>query len=349
MAVDRLGKEMLGQQFDPRDPAGPIVYTQQMMDRDSADAIVAQAETEIQPVDAQNAEVKVYDGAAIQAALDAVKYSYAGYTSINGLLPDVLTGVAVTFNKSHGDGSRVTDAGTAVSAGTNGGISVSPQSSAQASAAILPDVQPIIKQYPTYVPSTNYVFYVTGTTVTEANIKSRVSSLFSATLLSWPGFRPESVTLTLKGMQVSLSQEANSHESTSWSASDITIIRYPDGGVSQGYSQEVSVTNKTVTIPPTIHAAITLSSTSDTQTATTTVKANIPAVTGTIAASAITNEPTPLTITATGSISPSSAIPATNITAIPTTGLYIKDIRLEPYSWDRSFVRVEVVDFSYFA
>lgn len=182
---------------------------------------------------------------------------------------------------------------------------------------------------------------------------SAASGTLAPTISTWPVFRPVSHTLTLKGMQVSLQQSADSHHQDHWNTSDLSKAISPfSGSLSEGQGKDVGVTVRTVTIPPTIHPLITLSSTSDTADAATTVKANIPAITGTGLApsfSSVTNEPTPLTLTATGSVTPTSLATTGHQTSIPVAGLYLYQIDTSPYKYGYATVRAILVDFSFFA
>lgn len=354
MAVSRKGRIEHGQQFDPHSQVGPIPYTRQMQDYESADALVGQDNTEIQPIDAANSEVTIFDVAAIAAILDETSFVFADF--VNFQLPDVLTGITTSFNISEGDGEHIQDAGDASSAGTSGGLALNPQSSAEGSAAIMPDAQPIIKQFSGQdVPAKRFSFYLPGSSITQAAILTKMAAIEAGTYLIWPVWKPESVVLSLKGQQLSLSQSASSHHSDQWATistgTNLSSSVFPTSGRSDGFSKSGSVTTRTMFIPPTLHGSITLDPTDQTASTTTTVKANIPAITGTGSApsfTAVTNEPDPITASAEGSISPTS-ISATSPATIPTSGIYVRDIRVEFYGWNYSFVSAVAVDFSHYA
>lgn len=171
----------------------------------------------------------------------------------------------------------------------------------------------------------------------------------------WPVFRPKPHTFTLKGEDLTLSQQADSRVQYSWSASNVSYAISPWNATptrSDGVSRNGTVTVRTVRIPPTIHGAITLSSTSDTATVNVEVTANVPAITGTGGApsfTAVINEPTPLTETVSASVTPTSLSATSGATSIPTAGLFIYDVAGDLYKWGYGRVRVTVVDMSYFA
>lgn len=343
------GRIKHGARYDEQRDA-VLTYTEQVQDYRQADALVGTAKTEVTPQDRQASVVRVWSGTI--ADLDSYFAAFAATTSIGGL-PDVLTAMTVTFNKNHGDGESIHDVGTAVSAGTSGGLNVDPTASASASAAIIPDIQPAIQ--PTIannVPVIIYVFYIKGD-VTQAAVIAKLLSASSLTVLAWPKFRPVSHVFTLVGQQKSVSQQADSHSQNRWANDSLSYAISPfDGTRSDGFSLDTGISIRTIQLPPTIHGSITLSASSSTQTATVTVTANIPAIVGSgIAPSfdAVVNEPDPITITVTGSISPSSLSATSGQASIPTSGLYLLDVTSQPDIAGYNIVRATVFDFAYFS
>lgn len=339
-----------GQQFNPDDPVVKP-YTKQMMDKVEADALIGQANTEITPVQESSSEVMVYDLTAIQALLDATVVTYPSFVSLDGKLPNELVSVAVTSNNTIGTGSDshpITQQDAVVEGSFN--ITISPRASASASAAVLLDVQPVIKQtFAPIVPAKQYYFFL-AENQSMAQLLTKLTALAGATVNAFPAFRPVSHVLTLKGQSVSVSVKADTtvnlaenSASTTNPSSSITL----EWG--NGFNEEVGISNKTVVIPPTIHPLITLSPFSDTAVATATADASTIEILGTgIDAGEIDNVIGPRTKTATASITPAS-LAATSITAIPTSGLYLVDLNIQPYQFDRVKVFAEVVDFAYFA
>lgn len=422
------GRLLNGARYDEQRDA-TIVYTEQMMDKTDADAVVGNMRTEVIPNDRDSSKVRVWSGASIPT-LDSYFKGFPGVVSFE--LPAVLTAITTTFNKNSGSGVSIHAVGDAAWVGESGGLNLDPTSSTNSSAAIIPDIQPIISTVDSSrVPVTNYVFYSASDIVTLAAIITRIQNALTiatigiaagiatvashsfsinqpikfATLVgasgglaagtlyyvtaissttvsfsvtrggspnashaatsgtlypvvaSWPKFHVTSAVFTLKGQQTSISQQADSHIQYRWnSAGDVSYAISPIGGMSptrsDGNSIEIGVTVRTIQIPPTIHGAITVSSTSDTATVTTTVKANVPAIVGVGSApsvSAITNEPSSISATVTGSLTPTSLSATAGDSAIPTAGLFILDIDGQPFAYGYSGIRVSVVDFSYFA
>lgn len=342
------GRLMHGARYDEQHDI-VHTYTEQMRDATAADAVVGDARTEVMPIDRDASKVKIW--AETIPGLESYFAAFAATTSIGGL-PDVLTGITVTFNKNHGDGESVHDVGTAISAGTSGGLNVDPTASASASASIIPDIQPAIQ--PTIannVPVIVYVFYIKGDVTQSAVLAKLLAN--SLTVLAWPKFKPVSHVFTLVGQSKSVTQQADSHHQNRWSNDNLSYAISPfDGSRSDGFSLETGLSIRTIQLPPTIHGSVTLSSSSDTETATVTVTADIPEIVGTgIAPSfdAVVNEPSPITITVTGSVSPSSLSATSGQSSIPTSGLYLLDVTSQPDLAGYNIVRATVFDFSYFA
>lgn len=344
------GDLLHGQQFNPDDVVVKP-YTQRMMGSDAADAIVAakQANTEVNPIDANASEVKVFDLTAIQALLDVEVLSYPSFVNLN--LPNELVSVALTSNSNTGTGSSdhpisQQDAGVA----GNGSITISPRGSAQASASIMFSAQPVIKQiWAERILGTRYYFFMTENH-TSAQLLTRLTTLAGATVLAYPQFKTSSHVITLKGQSVSVSVEADTTASASESSSASqtnTAFSYAYG---TGYNEEVGLNTQTVQIPPTIHPLITFSVPSPaTAIASVSAEASTVEILGTgVDVAEIINTIGPRTKTATASVSPAS-LAATSITAVPVTGLYLVDLDIQPFQFDRVRVFAEVVDFTRFA
>lgn len=327
-----------------------IPYTEQKVDDLQGNEVIFGAAKDVLANDFSSYTVRIWGGTNIPE-FDAFFLGLAGRIDLN--LPNVLSSITCTFSTNVGDGSSTHNVGTAVAAGTSGGVNVDPSSSAQASASIVPDIQPVINSAPSNnVPVNNYLFYIQGS-VTEAAVLTKLTTLLSATVHAWPKFNPTSHVFTLVGKQVSISQQADSHLQVRWSSTDQSYAISPfSGSLSEGKSIETGISIRTIQLPPMIHGSITLSPASATATCTVTVKADIPAPTSSGSApsvSGVTNEPTPLSVTLTGTISPSSISATSGTAAIPTTGLYLYalDSELDIYGYSR--VRATVVDMSYFA
>lgn len=353
MSDDRVkGKLLHGQQFNPQDPF-VVPFTQQKMSDIDANLLVGNYATELQPLDAQATEVKVFDLTALRAYLSTYYVQYPDTEDLT--LPEVLESVAVEYNVNTGNGVNIHDPGFVVSSGpTHGGIELNANSTAHGSVSVIPDViVEISSTYAKNVPTTHYLFYLEGNITSDA-VFARLHAIIGTDVNPWPIFKPKAHTLLLKGQQTSISQNATAQVHSVWdSHSNISSSFSPYlTGRDDGFSLETGVSIKSVTIPYTIHDDITVSGdTSVNPGCTVTVVAKTPAITGTGAApsfAAIDNSPAPLAGNATASISP-TFLAATSPAAIPTSGLYIRETRCIPYEYGFSQVRAVVVDFSIFA
>lgn len=308
--------------------------------------------TEINPMDSAAAEETVYDISAIQTALDDKVLSYAGRTSSGELnIPPILTGITVTYNKTGGNGESLHPASQQYfyAFGSSGSGDLNPRSTAQANASIIPDLVFTYREiWSNKIPVTHYQFFMPET-FTEAEVITRLNTIIGSSVTSWPTFKPEAMNFAVKGMSVSLQQSADSNAGVRFGSGVSGNYEYGNG-----YSTENGLTLKSVRLPPMLHGAITISSASDTQTATVDVEASTIVMSATdgdgnaITVAAITNNPSALTATATGSVTPTS-LSATSPATVPTSGLYLYDINSDPFGYGRILVRASVVNASEFA
>jgi hypothetical protein len=350
------GAILHGQQFDPRGVGIKLRFTEQVLDYDGLDtARVSGAEgnalTEISPIDRAAAKVRVWDSASLAAEYNAALIEFPGKTTVD--LPDVLTSITATYNKSSGSGASnhpVTQQGVIVTGGGSGGLS--PKATAQGSAAIIADVTWNIESYRNIqVDCQHYFFYLT-TTATLAQVLAKLATIPSCgTVTNLPVFKPRSLQIKVYGGQVSVQQSADTKVSAGWSQNSAgtvtsTIKQYEYG---DSYSKEVGVSTKVLTIPPTIHAALSVGGlTNDSESVTVTVKANTGPLVGPAPVGTITNEPTPIMATVNGGVTPTS-FPATSQTAIPTSGKRL--VALTPNIGEHGFTLIHavVVDFAQYA
>ena len=304
------------------------------------------ANTEIRPVDFARQRNRTYDFANITAAYAASNISFPGKFTVD--LPNVLKKVRVTYNKSEGSGaSNHPTSQQYVTFTAKGSGSLAPTSTAQSSAAIIADVTYEIEYYQGIsVDCTHHYFYLTSTaTLAEVLTKTGATSL--------PKFRPQSVQLTAYGGQVSLQQSADSRIS----ASSDSFSRISG----DGYSTEVGVSSKVITIPPTIHTSITVEG-QTTQTAGAYVSASAditqlvyapkkgstngaPDFTIPPTKVGLVNTPTPRYAQVTAGVEPTS-FSATSPASIPTSGKYLVACSGEPVDYGFTLIHAVVVDFA---
>ena len=311
-----------------------------------APAASGTASTEIRPVDFAKQRNRTYNFANITAAYTASNISFPGKFTVD--LPNVLKKVSVTYNKNEGSGaSNHPTSQQYVSFTAKGSGSLAPTSTAQSSASIIADVTYEIEYYQGIsVDCTHHYFYLTSTaTLAEILTKTGATSL--------PKFRPQSVQIVAFGGQVSLQQSADSRISAS---SESYSRIYGDG-----YSTEVGVSSKVITIPPTIHNSITVQG-QTTQTAAAYVSASAditqlvyapkkgstngaPDFTISPTKVGLVNSPTPRYAQVTAGVEPTS-FSATSPASIPTSGKYLVACSGEPVDYGFTLIHAVVVDFA---
>lgn len=329
-----------GTQFDRNLNFG-YPFTEQMLDRPDADAaIAAGGAIEVTPNDAGSALDRTYDATAIATLFGATSLAVPGLISLPRL-PTTLVSITVGFNSSSGDGTN-SQTGDGASEGDYATLTLSVHASAQGSASIMPDIQYVTKNPPRDdLPSIDYLFFLPGN-VTQAQILTKVSALASATVLAMPLFAPQIVNLTLRGQQVSVSGSADAQQHADISKTNVSLTQT----IGEGNSISTGGTTRFLQIPETIHSAITLSGTTATATAEAVAACSIAGGTNWPALSSAGGS---IPTTVTGTVTPTT-IAATSPAAIPTSGLYMVALVVDPFfAFGFSRIRSTVVDFSIFA
>lgn len=341
------GEQTSGQQLDQG--AGFVIpFTEQVVPyrNNGAGVFITGFEeepyTEITRIDAHSATVRLYDVAAINPILAAT--SIIAPTTIPRIeFPDELTAITITYNTAIGVGtdSHPASQQSFVIFGTGSG-GLSPSSSSQGSASIVPDIQPtIIQRARVNVFATEYTFYMPSGS-TRAQILTRLTTLAGATVLAWPQFNEKAVYLTLNGQQVSVSAKADTSV-TAGGSLDSGQTGYQWGN---GTSQEIGLTTTTKTIPPTIHALLNLTGATSTATAAADADASTPALfVGSVGEQPAITNTVSVSLNAEAEVTPAS-IPATSPTTIPATGLYVFSLNPGPIAFGQVIFQAIVVDFA---
>ena len=333
------GPLLSGQNYDPR-LGLKIGFTEQLTD---ADVALGDDLTDIAPISSAKQQVKVWD--APTAQLDAYHIAFPGLAgSLN--LPDVLKSVTITYNSAAGGGSY-TETGTGASTGTSAALSLSLRARGQGSASTMPDIQVEIEQvWSANVPTQHHIFYLPDDGMTIADIKTKINTLLGLSggdvVKEWPVFKPVAHTVTLQGQQASLSADANAQQHVSISPSNESVTT----GEGSGYSSELSVTIRTVRIPPTIHDAITFTVGAGDESVDAEATAGVSGPSSGTNWAAMSKSITPTPITVNSTVAPTSFAATDGTYVIPTTGLYIKDVNISPFQWGYSMVHVELFDFA---
>lgn len=328
-----------GQEFD-ESLGVPIPYTEQPVKENTG---IGEHATYIKPESAAKALKRVYDVEAVRASLDAY-YDVVPRFNSRIPIPDEMTSLEVLWAEDSADGSFESDfAGTAT--GPNRSLTGSESANAHGSCAVMPELAVVRKVFvQNNVPTLEHVFFVESP-ATHEDVLDRLSTLCGQTVTRWPVFQAESLTFVLSGAKASVSVQASASASQSHqdgrdpedSGDDSDMNDKTEGsGTSKDYSPAISVQ----TLPPMIHGGFSLSSTrSKTATASCAVEwsgTNFPSVSVSESGS----------VTATGEVSPSSR-GATSPASVPTTGLYLVDLKPEPFpKWGRTKIYAEVLDAS---
>lgn len=305
------------------------------------------ANTEIEPLSDAEARVEITSAAA--AAFESLDAVASGETITRIDFPATLTNVIVTYNENVGVGidEHPADQMGVLVYGTGSG-SVNPNSKATGSASLMPDIQPIISErYHENVDAIRYTFWMANPSSNSA-IRTALGGKITATILGWPQFKPESVTITANGQSASVSANADTKVGQSGDDTSSGSEFFEYGG---GTSVETGTSTKTLRISPTIHAAIVIADNTRTATAEATADASTPLLfAGSFGETdAITNlqeisKDVSAEVLANGSATISATTP---LAAIPTSGLYAKEITVGTRKYGVvSSVSVLVVNFA---
>lgn len=340
-------ERLSGQQVDP-ETGSPIPFTVQTVpytgDGTRLTGYEGDQNTEIQDISRTEAKVRITDTVALAVILDALVIANA-VTLPNINFPPVLTDVLVTYNVNTG-------AGTDSHPGDNqsfqifgaGSGSLNPTSSAQGSASIIPDVQPVIEErFHENVDAMEYTLYMPDGS-TPQDVRTKLSTHLGVTVNAWPQFVPEGVTITANGQSASVSAKADTRVSGGGNT-DSGQTGYEWGNSS---SVETGTNVKTTRISPTIHGTISISGPTETETASADADASTDIfLDGTLAEQpAITNTKS-VSANVTGSVSPTSISATTPYSSIPVTGHYAKTITPGPQKFGiRTIYQIVVVDFA---
>lgn len=342
MALQESSGDILqGQQWDAKKNYVEA-YTQQLMSIQQANALLGTPGVEITPRDDLRSLVKIFTPPI--AEIEAYNEVYDGTEDFQ--FPATLTGITVAFNTNSGNGAGFHNAGIGVNIGP-GGFSFDPSATSQSSASVMPSVQPQIKTAPFgNLPVKHYYFYIKN----GDDIYAKLTALAGATVLPWPIFKPQPIYLSLHGQQVNLRQTAEVQHRDTFSSA--TIFNYQ---TSEGASAEISagINVSDVTIPETLHGALTITNASQNEIALTAVSVSIPGIVwdlpGMLTPKVFLPEtyaPTGMTKTITGSVTPTGIAATSPYTALPTSGLFLYKTTTAPFELGYSIIKATVFNFS---
>lgn len=285
-------------------------------------------------------------------ALDAYHDQFP--SSANFDIPPILVSLTAVWHEDSGNGESQTEwKGLAV--GESRSLSGNESNSVQASAGLIPEVVPVIRRIAAdRMPTTAHFFYL-PMPVTTADILGKCGAG-----AVWPIFKPEEISITLKGSKVSV--QASASASAAFSTGDDAVTGSVDLTKGTGVSYDCSPFINVVNFPATLHGSLTVANATHSPVAITASASagwigdkgttledavSTPAWADVAGMPSVTSERTELA-EASGSISPTT-FSATSPATVPTSGIYLFDSRVEP--WDFGYARVfaETVDASIFA
>ena len=314
----------------------------------------------------------VTEFSSLDTALAAYKLSFPSSVDIN--VPDELISVTATWNVAGSNGSFASEAAgrSAYVGDAEVALSLAESANAECGGSIQPDIIPVIRQRTGRdVPSTAWFFYIKSTadTLSAADVIAKLASL-GVTANLWPVFKPEQHTFILKGQRGAARAQVSASGSVSTQVSDDQERNNKEVSSAKGSSYDFATSIGSVTLPPTIHGAITVANTaapSSTFTADCSVGWTASGTAASVAGYDIllpvpaesgpgsldgggtgeVSEQASLVLTA--SVTPTS-LSATTPTAIPVSGNYVVGSpRIEPYKARWFQCHVQVINASVFA
>jgi hypothetical protein len=289
----------------------------------------------------EDRSLKIVEEAPI-AALNSYLISLPTRTDIQ--MPTVLKSITAywTVDVSGSNGDSESSGSMPATGGSS--LECMASSSGQFRNSAIPTIATEIESiFGSDVPATIYFFYYDSGngSMSETNLRNRLSSLIGQEIRVWPTFKPEAHTIVATGGTVTASAKAVASE---------TIVESIDGtrGNAQGIQQDSSfsrdVNKDIVNLAPTIHRALTIINANQYRsvTATATARARL---TGDFNTTAYSGENSG---TLQVSVQPSS-FPATSPSDIPRSGLYIVDSKAEPFKWGWVKCSATVVNAGLFA
>lgn len=305
----------------------PVPFTRIMDEAvTTADPLVGQALTEIEPKDRQASEVTVL------GPIDLSSYWLGPIAGEHNIpLPKVLTALTPEYEQGGGANSYSESATSSETGWTGVGLSLS--GSAQASAYNIPKLLPVIQEvWGDPLPVNHYYYF--GQAFDISTILSKLSAKLGETVSQWPIFKPESLHFVLLGEKSNASARVSLQGSVS-SGPNGSSSSLSEG---EGAGLEISPSVELMDIPPTLHTGITLSiSTSPSFAAAASISAT----------GAISGAPSVASTAEANSVIAPSIVTATSPTALPTSGLYLYATDVEPsetFGW--FYVHVIIFDFA---
>lgn len=325
------------------DPEFPFIYnfTEQVVDPAVAGtkAVIGVATvTEIKPLDAARSLKRITTVPTAGTGTDNInnfKLSFPGTTDVS-IPPQLISLTAINAGVGGGAGSYASNGSFNIVNRGSGRLDVRAEAEANASAMI--DVVAKIKQiWGQNIPCTHYLFFVLGPTVAFSSVLTKLNSLFSLSAVAWPRFQPEAINFSLVGQSVSGHAQADQHLGEAVALDYLGRVVSADSfvGAGSGTSGRVDYTVKTVTIPPTIHALVTISAP--------TLASNVYSAVATVNTSGFQTTTNFVNCQAGAFVNPASFAATGGQQTIPS-GVFVHRVKVEPWKFGYFKVDCEVVN-----
>lgn len=339
--------ELYGTEID--ETLGVIVpFTTQVVPAGTLGGISGFQHISVRPIDHARSEKTVRTTANAHAALLAYKRSFAGTTNVD--LPTELISLVrykVVGGAAGYDNTTQSPLYNFFTGDNQASIDLKLTGEATASASVIYEVNHKIKQvWGADRPCMHYLFFVPNESGARAAILAALAARFGVSAASWPKFTPTQVSLICRGsryrgtVSVGVKRADSVRADYAGDVKGISSAAHTQRGASFHADLEV----KTTRISPTIHKALVITGDNETPVsfgATSTISGHLLA------------ESNAIVVTANGSVS-AEGLEATGIDSnpafpratIPTGGLYLHRLNVEPHKDICLKVHAEVVDFA---
>lgn len=239
-----------GQEVDPE--TGLIrPYTVQEMKDDDADLLIGNSDVKIEPLNRHESRVTSQVGLN-EPDLNTVAVQKRMLDRID--LPTVLDSLGVVWNEVDGSSTSVAETGGAISG--DGSLSIAASTSARGLEAKVPSLLPN-RTFPNDENIDVIVcsFYMEGDSIaklSEAQVRSRLTSVLGVNVERWPDFRPKPLVFILKGVRAEVKVTAQSQASLLISGGSLDSHSWSQSGAK---GIDLVPSTQVFELPETIHKA----------------------------------------------------------------------------------------------
>jgi hypothetical protein len=259
--------------------------------------------------------------------------SYVSFfpVEVNLQLPNELLSIVAIWAGDVGNGNYNTTGDASLDGDVGGSLSISDVSEASSSASVKGDLVVNIQQpWGSDLPATAYYFFAktTNNSLTQTQLIARLASLSGLNVQRWPVFKPQGHTLVCTGKDVRITARVNATLTGNYKGGRPVELISRERSQGQGSSIDVGTSVQTIEIPPTIHGSIPIG---NSKSPGLTANANVDASVNLTQLGRL-NPRSNISRNINGQVSPSNLSP-TRPAAIPRSGHYLIQSRIEPYRW----------------